>query len=726
MGVTPTGYESKIGGNYDLMPVLVDPPAPTPLPDSSVTSSQAELQGLQSSAEVAMECPWRVFWPEENNARITPPVFSFTTTRVLVAGPTNHASGQYMRVAVPSPVDRSVLYTDSYLLPYYAPTVVEIFPPSIPLTGGVINLIGYNFGLGGRVYIRQHVARQPSDSDSTRRRLLVKQHDVLPHVFDGPAPVDPDTVKTRALDVQSSPSSQLNFNASSLFVYSECLLLAWSHTHIRCLAPGGYDPTASVVIDVAWTVTVTEGLNYRPSFLCTYNTTFDEVVQDVQVATFFEKYRLGMWSGFVLGFGAWLALGILVLKAYNKGPQDIFQPGGPGSNVVDEEERPDDDQQRFGRNLSTLEFTHRGSTARPATAISGFTSAGSDVEGDGSFIGSEYDGSKSGRVAPPAEPKSRLKKRRNTDELIMDKQVAMIDSVEEDDDLTQFLREKGLLTGTWKRKERRPSDASYEEMREKVNKEAQERTEAKEKAAEEKAYRKKHGLDRYGNKILKRRWWQCCCCAFRAPPPPEEEAPPSDDDDFDEEKLTPRTRARLAEAEKMLADAMAVGESKASGPAFEPGDAPMREGAATDDGKAGGDDEDGGDTERKSEAGVQAASGAGGVDVDDDSDDDADLEAVFAKRKAAIMGRREVNRFPSASKLAGSDQDDAAALFGQGSSLGDGGLPSGPAVHPLAAHSRPSTADVYKQSVFGVSTGSAPSAVPPLLRSLMIDSDSDD
>lgn len=100
-----------------------------------------------------------------------------------------------------------------------------------------------------------------------------------------------------------------------------------SQSHIRCVAQPGYDPKAAIVIDLGWHVTVTEGLQYRPSFLCTYNTTYDEIVTDVRVETLLEKYRLPLWTGFVFGFGFWFALVTLLLKFYNKDPRDVFQPG---------------------------------------------------------------------------------------------------------------------------------------------------------------------------------------------------------------------------------------------------------------------------------------------------------------------------------------------------------------------------------------------------------------
>ena len=54
-----------------------------------------------------------------------------------------------------------------------------------------------------------------------------------------------------------------------------------------------------------------------------------------------------------------------------------------------------------------------------------------------------------------------------------------------------------MLTGTWKKPVRRASDASFEEMRQKVQEESDKRLADKAKLAEEKAYRKKHGLDRF-------------------------------------------------------------------------------------------------------------------------------------------------------------------------------------------------------------------------------------
>jgi hypothetical protein len=320
----------------------------------------------------------------------------------------------------------------------------------------------------------------------------------------------------------------------------------------------------------------------------------------------------------------------------------------------------------------------------------------------------------------------------------MDKQVALIDSVAEDDDLTRFLNDKGLLTGTWKKKERRASNASFEEMRTKVQEEADARLEAKVKQEEERKYRKKHGLDRFGNKVYKGRWWQCCCCRYRPPPPPPEEEPPSDDE-LIEEDLTPRTRAKLVKAHQMYVDAMG----------FLPGEGPLEAKEDVQEPEAENTMVDsrgepfptssvaeGLEVAAAGSSSLLDAAGAGGQGVAEEKaresdgssnpseEDEDDLEAIFSRRKTAVMGRREVNRFPSNSNLQQLPSAMATPTPVRPSVPGRAGD------HPLASMQRDGT-DVYKQGVFGATPAPAggeggPSKrfVPPLLRGLP-DSDSD-
>ncbi len=167
------GYESKHGGDYNLLPVTPVAPTPTPVPTPSPTYEEPYL------SYNTLGSTFREFWPSERLASALPPVISANTTHVVTGIPPNHAVGQFVRVRIQSPIDKVYLFSDRHFVPFYRPTVQSVFPPSLPLSGGIITLRGHSFGNGGRVLIKQRLFFNSSSvpGDEAYPGLYTLQHE---------------------------------------------------------------------------------------------------------------------------------------------------------------------------------------------------------------------------------------------------------------------------------------------------------------------------------------------------------------------------------------------------------------------------------------------------------------------------------------------------------------------------------------------------------------------
>jgi hypothetical protein len=291
--VGPTGYEEKHGGNYDLtVPYFVSPtPSPTPVP--TMPLEQAYLLGAAGAGVT----PWRTVYPIRNDAPIYVPVGTGSPNLVVAPVVANHAAGYYVRVRVRSTVDRSYVFTDRIWVPFFRPTLQEVYPPSLPRGGAVVNLLGHSFGTGGRVLIRQHTST-----------------------------VSPTTLGDGAYQGLHALVGAAAGVGAPAFVDLNCLLLAWDQSRIRCLAPPGADPNATIVIDLGVSSAAYPGLVYRDAVPCRYTFTYSDAAVDVPYPTFLEEYQLGVWAGLAFGLGLWLALGLLLNKVANRDPRILFEP----------------------------------------------------------------------------------------------------------------------------------------------------------------------------------------------------------------------------------------------------------------------------------------------------------------------------------------------------------------------------------------------------------------
>ncbi len=180
----PTGFEAKHGGNYDLLPVVATPPTPTPKAQPTATSEHLYL------STQTFGVTFREILPVENLLPVVPnPLLSSvsvpTTALALVRSqvPANHAPGHYLRAFFQCPIDKTLLYTDRYFIPFHTPTVTRVNPPSLPLSGGVLNLHGHSFGNGGRVLVRQRLFYNSSSVQGDRAYaglFTVRQDSDLP------------------------------------------------------------------------------------------------------------------------------------------------------------------------------------------------------------------------------------------------------------------------------------------------------------------------------------------------------------------------------------------------------------------------------------------------------------------------------------------------------------------------------------------------------------------
>jgi hypothetical protein len=296
----PTGYEDKHGGNYDATAPFYQAPAPTPLPVPGRPLEQVYLMGGAAAAATAPA--WRQVYPIRNDAPVYAPVVSSTSALVVADVVANHAVGYYVRVRVASTVDRSHAFTDRAWVPFFEPTVEEVYPPTVPKSGAVITLLGHSFGTGGRVLLRQNMS-------AVSAAALADGAFAGLHALLAPGPVP------GAVDVT-------------------CLVLAWDHYRIRCLAPPGADAATTVVVDLGVSSRAHPGaLEYRDAAPCGYAFTYSDTPVPLEVATFLEEYQLGVWSGLALGLGLWLALWLLLNKVANRDPRLLFSPSDVKSPV---------------------------------------------------------------------------------------------------------------------------------------------------------------------------------------------------------------------------------------------------------------------------------------------------------------------------------------------------------------------------------------------------------
>ena len=522
----PTGYEAKAGGNYDSMPKILVAPTPTPQPPREATVEDPYLSAR------APGCTWKTFWPNSSDYVIQAHVYTFSNTSVVAQVPQNHAYGHYFRIGVPSTVDRSVIFTDAYFLPMFQPTIQALDPPSLPLSGGVLNIIGHSFGNGGRVYIKQRlyyystsvpgdpvyagVHPLPHEADTFanvpgdylgraggtigfRRRTLVS-----PAMLDAEIEIFGET----SLVLPQRRLATVNNAAqySSRYTYAECMLLHWNQTVITCLTQPGMDNQSTVIVDVGWgRGTLENGLLFQPTLPCMYNTTFNGTFIGRTVSSFQDQFVVGLWTGLAVGFGALIVVTGFATRMARISILDIVLSFFGFITV-----KP----KRLTR--SAL-IPDRGGSAEvlvinPA-GVGGPRPQSAAPAGDSTYREDEVD-ERTGK---------RRGSRRTSDDVVLAKQREALGRSGHGSVLDQsgFVQESMLsdaVTGIPSR-EKRASDASFREMTQHVEREATLQLEEREHA-ELVLYRLSHGMDEYGNVVPTRKWWQCCCCRFRPPAPP--------------------------------------------------------------------------------------------------------------------------------------------------------------------------------------------------------------
>lgn len=504
----PSGFETMISGNYDLMPTVPIPPTPSPTPTRSPTIEQPYL------SDAVPGCTFRTIWPSSTDVVLYPRPTVFKDTTVVVPVPANQAPGYNIRIGVHSPVDRSILFTASVLVPFSTPIIQVVDPPVLPLSGGILNLHGRSFGFGGRVYIQQRLFYTSSSVSGDpayagiytvpwevdvmaniqgdylgRTGLSLKYHH---SVLESPAIADAAV----AAGVVTVPVASSEVG-SGLSVYQECFLLDWNQSYIRCLAPPGIDNLTTIVVDVGWGQGSVVGLLYQPSLPCLYNTTLNGTFFPSTVPVFKSQFVTGLWSGILVGFGCLLAF--------------MF----------------------FGVRLANIDFGDLFTMALEAVTLkprmkkrSMVTSSGGGQERRASAGGSSL--RRSSQASRPLSASRRLSSavlepsRATLDSVALrsfERQSFQPQSVGLSSYLEDSVAQKEVvalsppkLSKPKKVKPKRASDASFREMAESVEREASTMLASRE-AKELLAYRRANGMDDNGNVLpVPPKWWHCCCC----------------------------------------------------------------------------------------------------------------------------------------------------------------------------------------------------------------------
>jgi hypothetical protein len=188
-----------------------------------------------------------------------------------------------VRVAVPSPVDRSIMYTDTHFIPFYTPTIQSVDPASVPLSGGILNIRGHSFGNGGRVYTKQRLYYKstsvPGDPVYAGLHAVPHEVDTVYNVNGAylgmtgltigvnnrtlASPAVADALAEGAVLAAKHSKVSNDPQYADRYIFQECFLLNWNQTFIRCLAQPGIDNLTNIVIDVGWGQGSKQGLLFQ-------------------------------------------------------------------------------------------------------------------------------------------------------------------------------------------------------------------------------------------------------------------------------------------------------------------------------------------------------------------------------------------------------------------------------------------------------------------------------
>jgi hypothetical protein len=397
----PTGFEDRHGGNYLTRPAYASVPTPSPTPTPEAPDELASLSATTFGST------WRTSFPRSNHVPVYPSLLVSGPTAASAVIPANHAYGQYVRVRVQSPVDRSFYFTDRVLVRFHTPTITRVSPVSLPLSGGIINVYGHSFGTGGRVLMRQRLfynsTSVPGDRAYAGLHSLPHEADMLAY-FGGLVGVTGGAAMRfpRLLSLavkQAPPVLTAAEQHNTRVVYTECRPLYWSHTHVRCLAPPGVDNDTAVEVHAGWGVGVFEHFLYQPAIACVFNTSFDAAFQTKDREDMMAQLVLGMWIGALVGAFCVAMVALWALKTIHRDIRvlivNLFSAVGKGQglHVSEGVASPTD----AGLSSPTDLGLTRG--ARPP---------------DGSFIGSDFKRT-GGKTAPSVAGSGVSKKaRRNT------------------------------------------------------------------------------------------------------------------------------------------------------------------------------------------------------------------------------------------------------------------------------------------------------------------------
>ena len=292
-----------------------------------------------------------------------------TWNGLVVRAPEQHGPGLEMQVAVAIMAYRGFVRSNVFWVPTEPPTISGVVPSELPVTGGVITVKGSGFGTGGEVVVLQRIAVHEPRAGVGARAAVVPEvlRAALNGLHPGPSETagmydpgwavgatdgnisgatspeiaqlfwpgafsvgpDDDNPPTgiavdgsgRLVRLHPEGSSQavhgpIDDSTSmphSMQVHTRCRVLSWRHDRIDCVAPGGLDKQARVLVSVGWTQSNEFGhLAYGPLRVPEVTPAPISVLGrsvTVQTPTLAEHLGMGLWIGALLGLLLILLLG---------------------------------------------------------------------------------------------------------------------------------------------------------------------------------------------------------------------------------------------------------------------------------------------------------------------------------------------------------------------------------------------------------------------------------
>ncbi len=181
------------------------------------------------------------------------------------------------------------VYAGLYTVPHEVDGLKNVPGMFLGITG---QTIGFNPRILASPAVFEAIAQEAAAGGSTsavtaaaaaeRRALLVDAD--LTGAYAAPGRAGPLAGRRQQVVTDNAPQY------AQRYVTSECLLLSWNHTFIRCVVQPGMDNLTTVMIDTTWGVgSLPGGLLFQPSVPCEYNTTFRGTFKGRPVPSFRQQ-----------------------------------------------------------------------------------------------------------------------------------------------------------------------------------------------------------------------------------------------------------------------------------------------------------------------------------------------------------------------------------------------------------------------------------------------------